>query len=566
MTIYRAPFRPANWNALVNRSPLRSYSLSHSCALASSQAAELFEYTSGRWIYNEPRRLSERHLAFNVDELKEAVATSVNRPTSDIKSFRKIAEGGFNRVFDISMKDGSFILARLPYPSTLPRRLAVASEVATLAFIRAHGIPTPRVLGYSVEDNAVGSEYILMEKLPGRPIGDAWFDLSEQERIKVLIQIVQLETKLFMMDLPASGSIYYARDLPPSTPKIDIPGSDIGLCIGPYAALRWWFGERGDLDIDRGPHYNSRRVLQTHAEKELAWIRAYGRPHLPFERAYRETFDYKKQDPEEHAKSLRDYIRLVPHLVPTSSRLNLPVLRHPDLQPNNIFVSEDLSITGLIDWQHALVLPTFLTAGMPNSFQHYHDEESMSFVPPRLPDDCDSMDEDERASAREQFRRRHVHFFYLGLTQRFNEPHWHALEQETDLLKRRIFSDAGSPWEGVNTPLQMDLIQVSQNWSKLAPVQSDGTIPACPIVVSDQELQRIAALDESLREVDCEMERINGLLGVASDGWTTNEMFESAKEKAGLIKEEGLAAVGDDPWLKEMTDKHWPFDDCDEIE
>ena len=36
----------------------------------------------------------------------------------------------------------------------------------------------------------------------------------------------------------------------------------------------------------------------------MAWIRAYGRPRFPFERAYRETFDYKKQDPEEHANSL----------------------------------------------------------------------------------------------------------------------------------------------------------------------------------------------------------------------------------------------------------------------
>jgi hypothetical protein len=73
-----------------------------------------------------------------------------------------------------------------------------------------------------------------MEKLTGKPIGDAWYDLSEQERLKVLLQIVELETKLFAIKLPASGSIYYARDLHPNTPKIDIPGSDSGLCIGPY--------------------------------------------------------------------------------------------------------------------------------------------------------------------------------------------------------------------------------------------------------------------------------------------------------------------------------------------
>ena len=155
----------------------------------------------------------------------------------------------------------------------------------------------------------------------------------------------------------------------------------------------------------------------------MAWIRAHGRPRFPFERAYRETFDYKKQDPEEHTNLLLDYIQLAPHLVPRSSKLNLPVLRHPDLQPNNIFISEDLRITGLLDWQHSIILPTFLAAGIPDMFQNYDDEESMSFTPPRLPDNLESLDEDEQAKAHEKFRRRHLHFYYLGFTQRMNEPH-----------------------------------------------------------------------------------------------------------------------------------------------
>jgi hypothetical protein len=307
-------------------------------------------------------------------------------------------------------------------------------------------------------------------------------------------------------------------------------------------------------------------VLKTTAAKELAWIRAYGRPRFPFEREYRETFDYKKQDPDDHANSLLDYLRLAPHLVPTSSKLNLPILRHPDLQPNNIFISEDFGITGLLDWQHSMVLPRFLASGMPDMFQNYDDDESMSFVPPRLPDNLESMDEDEIASAREQFRRRHIHFFYLGFTQRLNEPHWQAPEKDTGLLKRRIFTSAGSPWEGLHTPLQIDIVRVSQNWSKIASAKSDGTFPACPIVLGEQEAQKRIALDKSLREVDSEMDRINEVLGIASDGWTPKERFESAKERAASIKEEGLLAVSNDPWLQVMSERHWPFDDCNEDE
>jgi hypothetical protein len=183
----------------------------------------------------------------------KAAANSVNKPESDVESIRKLAEGGFNRIFEIAMRDRTSVLARMPYPSTLPRRLAVTSEVATMDFVRTHGLPTPRVFAYAIDENPVGSEYILMEKLPGRPIGNAWFDLSEQERLQVLHDIVKLESKMFNIQLPASGSIYYARDLKPDIPKVSMPEVDDQFCTGPYTGIRWWYGERETLKIDRGP-------------------------------------------------------------------------------------------------------------------------------------------------------------------------------------------------------------------------------------------------------------------------------------------------------------------------
>lgn len=71
------------------------------------------------------------------------------------------------------MKDGFQLIARLPYPSTQPKRLAVASEVATMALVRSHGIPVPVIYGYSTNiNNPVGAEYILMEKVKGKSLGD----------------------------------------------------------------------------------------------------------------------------------------------------------------------------------------------------------------------------------------------------------------------------------------------------------------------------------------------------------------------------------------------------------
>lgn len=202
--------------------------------------------------YNENVRLAERRGEFNIDALKSAAAQSLQRCDTDIKSVTKLAEGGFNRVLQVTMLDDTQVLARLPYPSTEPKQLAVASEVATLALLRAHGLPVPRVYAYSTDAKSpVGSEYMIMEKLPGRPLGDRWFELSDRERLKVLLQLVQLEAKLHAIELPASGSIYYASDLLSDSPRIVIPNSD--FCIGPNAALKWWFAERASLLVDRGP-------------------------------------------------------------------------------------------------------------------------------------------------------------------------------------------------------------------------------------------------------------------------------------------------------------------------
>jgi hypothetical protein len=247
-----------------------------------------------------------------------------------------------------------------------------------------------------------------------------------------LHDIVKLESKLFSIQLPASGSIYYTRDLDRSTPKVDVFGLDGQFCVGPYTGLRWWYGKRAELKLDRGPRMHqlqnrcserllcsdidTLRVLRAPAEKELSWIRAYAQPRYPFHRQYREAFQYKKQDSAIHTASLEKYLCAAPHLVPENPELNLPTLRHPDIQPNNIFIDKDYRVTGLVDWQHATALPAFLAAGLPSSFQNYSDPESVSFAPPRLPIDLDSLDEAQRAQAHEQFRRRQVHFFYLGFT------------------------------------------------------------------------------------------------------------------------------------------------------
>lgn len=191
--------------------------------------------------------------------LLEAAAKSVNRQQEDVRSVRKLAEGGFNRVFELTMRDGLQVIARLPYPSTLPKLLATASEVATIDLVRRHGVPTPKVYGYSADsNNSVASEYIVMKKAPGRCLGDIWYELSDKERVKILGAIVDEEAKMFTISFPAYGSVYNTADLPKHMSRAELLEAEAGrFCVGPDVSLKYWFGTRSQLEISRGPDEQS---------------------------------------------------------------------------------------------------------------------------------------------------------------------------------------------------------------------------------------------------------------------------------------------------------------------
>lgn len=74
-----------------------------------------------------------------------------------------------------------------------------------------------------------------MEVYTGTNLGDIWFELGETARMTVVRRLVELEARLFALKFPASGSIYYSRNLDASTDRIEInagsSSSDEQFCI-----------------------------------------------------------------------------------------------------------------------------------------------------------------------------------------------------------------------------------------------------------------------------------------------------------------------------------------------
>ena len=146
------------------------------------------------------------------------------------------------------------MVARIPYPATVPKYYAVASEVATMGFLRSSGLPVPQVYGYSpVLDNTAKTEYIFMEFMRGTTLSDVWLELGESDIVSILRQLAQLESQMMSIPFPAGGSLYYAHDLEKVARRAGIPLKDERFCVGPDTRLPMWYGRRSQLDVDRGP-------------------------------------------------------------------------------------------------------------------------------------------------------------------------------------------------------------------------------------------------------------------------------------------------------------------------
>lgn len=94
---------------------------------------EHFRFTSGRWLWDEAPRMQERYRKFDVSALKTLAAESVG--AQRCVSMRKMAEGGSNRIFRLTMDNQKTVIARIPYPNHGSLLHEVASEVATMDFV-----------------------------------------------------------------------------------------------------------------------------------------------------------------------------------------------------------------------------------------------------------------------------------------------------------------------------------------------------------------------------------------------------------------------------------------------
>lgn len=307
---------------------------------------------------------------------------------------------------------------------------------------------------------------------------------------------------------------------------------------------------------------NAETALVAAARKELAYLARFGRPLLPFQRERRESYEYKEQPPSDHIKNLERYLLIASSLVPKNPALHSFRIRHPDLQPSNIIVSssdsDQLKIVGLLDWQHASILPAFLLANIPGRLENWDDPVSQALIPPSLPANMDELDESEQGHALGLYHRRLVHFHYVKNTEKYNKLHYDALSDLVSMFIHRLFDQAGAPWEGETHALKTTLIEATEIWGRLT---GEG-IP-CPIAFDPEDLRQTKELSTRLQLADENFEGCRGMIEFETETWVSNEHYATAVALAELLKLRVLTQIPEKE-VRAQVEAYWFLNDMDE--
>ncbi|KAK3392878.1 hypothetical protein B0H63DRAFT_504897 [Podospora didyma] len=242
--------------------------------------------------------------------------------------------GGQNCHVDIEFADGVIWIARirlehplLPPPGVQAR--IFMSEVATFEFLARTRVPAPRVYGYELEapGNFVGTSYILMEKLAGKPLD--WNSANAEQRARVMEQLADVYLELERHPIPLAGSLF-----PLSSGVAELGGPRVQ--VGIFAQAPCF--ETPEQDGGLGPFETLEAAYTALIRQQLQAIANHEISRLPV---------------DNYLSFLWQLNALSELVAESASRTGPFYLKHFDDKGDHILIDDDYNITGLIDWEFA---------------------------------------------------------------------------------------------------------------------------------------------------------------------------------------------------------------------
>ncbi|KDR72735.1 hypothetical protein GALMADRAFT_252952 [Galerina marginata CBS 339.88] len=329
-----------------------------------------------------------------------------------------LAEGAFNKVYTVDVKSTSLVKSFV-FRASLPVEPGdkVRNEAATMMYIKQHTkIPVPAVIAYDCSsENALGFEWILMERIPGAQLSEIWPSLSDTAKSSITREIgdyiVQMRRNCVFHEI---GGLYH--------------DADRGFTIGPTISQFFFMGPRRQLiSRNRGPYEHDRDFARALVDVQIADIQFLNTIQSTDPIFDPDLFD----DGPDILHAMDELHSLIPLIFPkdeTNERFRT-ILQHPDLSLHNIMVDPTtLNITGLIDWE------------CTNASPHWEHPYPQFLMGPEVEDEPPRVEHGDTDPLRNE---QWDDWEKMHLRKVFDEVAGHLVEEPLAVLKREFMYHLG---------------------------------------------------------------------------------------------------------------------------
>ncbi|KJK68671.1 Phosphotransferase enzyme family protein [Aspergillus parasiticus SU-1] len=297
-----------------------------------------------------------------------------------------LGQGALNKIYDVKIDNEIFVMRVSlpvdPYYKTM-------SEVSTLDWIsRTTNIPVPRVITYqSSRDNPIGFEWIIMTKMPGRPLKELWRSLSFSVKTSLVGELAAYSSCLFRNQLHGIGNLYRTASIlkdsglseatwlapipaySDTSPLSETKHMPAGLPdVGRIVSMHFFWGSHILQDVHRGPFTSSNDWIASRlslSEKDCQSTL----DNLPSS-----GLDSDDEADADDARRTLEIIgklkALLPSIFPPSGDNPEPsVLVHDDLSSGNILVHDNGELAAILDWECVSALPLWNACYYPAFLQ-----------------------------------------------------------------------------------------------------------------------------------------------------------------------------------------------------
>ncbi|KAK2740936.1 Phosphotransferase enzyme [Myotisia sp. PD_48] len=520
-------------------------------------SSDFYRYTSGRWLFEEEQQLEARHVRFNVDSLVAIAARCIGHEPASCVKVEKLLEGDFNKCLLLTMEDGSQVVARVPNPNAGRPHYTTASEVATMDFARNKvGLPVPKVLAWSsrASENPVGAEYVIMEKAPGTPLSEVWPLISDSEKSDIVRSFVNLDIKLLSHPLRGIGALYYPNDIPSTAQIPALPPKDYDdrWVLGPTNDQLFFLRGKGELTLDRGPWNTTQEYLVAVCQREMKAIQDTRRPLRPIGIVGPGGY---QPDRALKLSVCREFLKVVDHILPPAN-CQIPVLWHPDLHLDNIFVNPEKpsEITGLIGWQSAKVGPLFNQVSYPTFLRRLENLRAIHLSP-----GSKDLQAEAQRKSNELLLEKTMYRCYDTYSVYPNSPVFDSLSYRDTLCGQIIILIDIILYDG-ELAVQGLLIELADTWGEH--IENKGDFPR-PLKYSATDIERHQELElrwtEGILLMNDLLESLGGL-DPGWEGWAKHEDYGPLKERLALVREQFVEyQAGGDKEAAKAWEAAWPF-------